>query len=68
MKDVLEVMNFMKEVGSNLGIVYHVDVTFANGHMRRNTYYNADNAKDAVRYFKNKYGFKCEINFWIEYV
>ena len=58
----------MKEVGSNLGIVYHVDVTFSNGRMRKNTYYNADNAKDAVRYFKNKYGFKCEINFWIEYV
>ena len=68
MKDVLEVMKFMKEAGSNLGIVYHVDFTFANGHMRRNTYYNADNAKDAVRYFKNKYGFKCEINVWIEYV
>lgn len=58
----------MKEVGSNLGIVYHVDVTFANGHMRRNTYYNADNAKDAVRYFTIKYGLKCEINVWIEYV
>ena len=58
----------MKEVGSNLGIVYHVDITFANGRVRRNTYYNADNAKDAFRYFTIKYGLKCEINVWIEYV
>lgn len=58
----------MKESGSNLGIVYHVDVTFFNGKERRNTYYNADNAKEAVRYYKNKYGIKCAVNFWIEYV
>ena len=45
----------MKEAGSNLGIVYHVDVTFFNGKERRNTYYNADNAKEAVRFYKNKY-------------
>ena len=58
----------MKESGGRLGIVYHVDVTFYNGKERKNTYYNADNAKEAVRYYENKYGIKCTINFWIEYV
>ena len=47
----------MKESGGKLGIVYHVDVTFYNGKERRNTYYNADNAKEAVRYYTNKYGY-----------
>ena len=58
----------MKESGSRLGIIYHVDVMFYNGKERRNTYYNADDAKDAVRYYENKYGIKCKVNFWLEYV
>lgn len=58
----------MKAVNSHLEIIYHVDVQFANGKFRRNVYYNADNAKDAVRYYENKYGNKCHVSSWIEYV
>lgn len=58
----------MKKAGSNLEIIYHVDVEFPNGKIRQNTYYNADNAKEAVRYFENKYGKKASILYYVEYV
>lgn len=58
----------MKKAGSNLEIIYHVDVEFANGKIRKNTYYNADNAKEAVRYFENKYGNKVSVLYYVEYV
>lgn len=58
----------MKKAGSNLELVYHVDVEFTNKKKRCLVYYNADNAKDAVRYYENKYGTKCTVYYWVEYV
>lgn len=58
----------MKQAGSTLSIIYHVDVTFNNGKIRNLVYYNADNAKDAVRYYEQKYANKCKINYYPEYV
>lgn len=58
----------MKQAGSNLSIIYHVDIKFNNGKIRSCVYYNADNAKDAVRYFENKYAGKCTVTYYPEYV
>lgn len=58
----------MKKAGSKLEIIYHVDIEFNNGKVKRNTYYNADNAKDAIRYYENKYGSKCSVLYYVEYV
>lgn len=58
----------MKQAGSNLNIIYHVDVTFNNGKKRNLVYYNADNAKEAVRYYENKYAGKCTVTYYPEYI
>ena len=58
----------MKPMNSYLSIVYHLTVTFKNGKSRHMTFYNADNFKDAIRYFENKYGSRCEISTLIEYL